>query len=57
VAGPYTATTSTGGSYTVTVAAQFGSPSNPVTVTYLVTATDAAGNVSPATTLTYAVTR
>lgn len=56
-AGPYTATASTGGSYTVTVAAQSGSPSNPVTVTYLVTATDAAGNVSPATTLTYAVTR
>jgi hypothetical protein len=55
--GPYTTSATGNGSYTVTVAAQSGSTSNPVTVTYLVTATDAAGNVSAATTLTYAVTR
>jgi hypothetical protein len=56
-AGPYTTTASTGGSYTVTVATQSGTIWNPVTVTYLVTATDAAGNTSAATTLTHAVTR
>ena len=56
-AGPYTATVSSGGTYTVNVAAVAGSPANPITVTYLVTATDAAGNVSAATELTYAVTR
>ena len=39
------------------VAAVAGTPANPITVTYLVTATDAAGNVSAATVLTYAVTR
>jgi hypothetical protein len=42
---------------TVTVAAQPGSVSNPVTVTYLVTTTDPAGNTSTATTLTHAATR
>jgi hypothetical protein len=56
-AGPYTATAGSGGSYTVTVAAVAGSPASPVTVTYLVTATDAAGNVSAVTVLTYDVTR
>jgi hypothetical protein len=56
-AGPYTATAASGGTYTVNVAAQAGSPGSPVTVTYLVTATDAAGNVSAITILTYAVTR
>jgi large repetitive protein len=56
-AGPYTTTASSGGSYTVTVAAVAGSPSSPVTVTYLVTATDRAGNVSLETVLTYDVTR
>jgi large repetitive protein len=55
--GPYTATASNGGTYTVTVAAVAGSPSSPVTVTYLLTATDAAGNVGGTTVLTYAVTR
>ena len=56
-AGPYTRTAGSGGSYTVTVAAVAGSPSSPVTVTYLVTATDRAGNVSLETVLTYDVTR
>lgn len=56
-AGPYTTTASSGGSYTVTVARVDGSTWNPITVTYLVTATDAAGNVSAATTLTHDVTR
>ena len=39
------------------VAAVAGSPSSPISVTYLVTATDAAGNVGAATTVTYSVTR
>ena len=56
-AGPYTATATTGGSYTVTVARVDGSFGSPITVTYLVTATDRAGNESAETTLTYAVTR
>lgn len=56
-AGPYATTASTGGSYTVAVAQVDGSMGNPITVTYLVTATDRAGNVSAATTLTHAVTR
>jgi hypothetical protein len=56
-AGPYTATASNGGAYTATVARVDGTPASPITVTYLVTATDAAGNVSAETTLTYDVTR
>jgi hypothetical protein len=56
-AGPYTATGTTGGAYTVTVARVDGNWWNPITVTYLVTATDRAGNTSAATTLTYDVTR
>ena len=56
-AGPYTATASSGGAYTVTVARVDGQTWNPITVTYLVTATDRAGNTSAATTLTYNVTR
>lgn len=55
-AGPYTATATTGGTYTVTVARVDGQTWNPITVTYLVTATDRAGNTSAATTLTYNVT-
>jgi hypothetical protein len=39
------------------VARHDGSPGKPVTVTYLVTATDAAGNVSAVTTLTASATR
>jgi hypothetical protein len=56
-AGPYTATATTGGAYSVTVARVDGNWWNPITVTYLVTATDRAGNTSAATTLTYDVTR
>jgi hypothetical protein len=56
-AGPYTATATTSGTYTVTVARVDGQTWNPITVTYLVTATDRAGNPSAATTLTYNVTR
>ena len=56
-AGPYTATASSTGTYTVTVARVDGQTWNPITVTYLVTATDRAGNTSAATTLTYNVTR
>jgi hypothetical protein len=55
-AGPYTKTVSNGGTYTVTVAAADGSPGSPITVTYLLTATDVAGNVGAVTTLTYADT-
>lgn len=55
--GPYTATASGAGAYALVVARTDGSPGQPVTVTYLVAATDAAGNVSAATTLTYSVTR
>jgi hypothetical protein len=40
------------GSYSVAVAATNGTHSTPVSVTYTVTATDAAGNTSSATTLT-----
>ena len=55
--GPYTATASGAGAYTRVVARTDGSPGQPVTVTYLVTATDAAGNVSAVTTLTASATR
>jgi len=55
--GPYTATASGAGAYTLEVARTDGSPGKPVTVTYLVTATDAAGNVSAVTTLTASATR
>jgi hypothetical protein len=54
--GPY-AVTSSSGSYTLTVARVDGSPSAPILVTYLVTATDRAGNVGEATTLTVSATR
>ena len=55
--GPYTATASGVGAYALVVARTDGSPGKPVTVTYLVTATDAAGNVSAVTTLTASATR
>ena len=55
--GPYTATASGAGAYTLVVAQTDGSPAKPVTVTYLVTATDLAGNVSAVTTLTAEATR
>jgi hypothetical protein len=50
--GPYTATASGTGAYTVTVAVAKG-----VTVGYTLTATDAAGNVGPAATLSFATNR
>ncbi len=55
--GPYTDTAAGSGAYTVAVANTKGTPGKPVTVTYLITARDAAGNTSAATTLVYAVTR
>ena len=55
--GPYTAFASGAGAYTLVVARQDGSPGKPVTVTYLVTATDDAGNMSAVTTLTASATR
>jgi hypothetical protein len=50
--GPYTTTAAANGAYSVTVANV-----KSVTVTYVVTATDAAGNVSSQTTLTFADTK
>lgn len=52
--GPYTVTASGTGAYTLTVARADGRSNAPITVTYLVTATDAAGNTGAATTLTFA---
>ena len=47
-------TTATGaGSYIVLVAAEPGKPNSVISVTYTVTATDAAGNTSAAATLNY----
>jgi hypothetical protein len=45
------------GAYTVTVATVNGKPNPPISVTYTVTATDAAGNTSAVTTLTFSDTR
>jgi hypothetical protein len=55
--GPYTATASGAGAYTLVVARTDGTPGKPTAVTYLVTATDAAGNVSAVTTLNASATR
>lgn len=51
------ATANGAGSYTVTVAIENGKPSVPISVTYTVTATDAAGNTSSVTTLNFSDTR
>ena len=48
----YSTTASGAGSYSVNVYPTNGKVSNPVSVTYVVTATDAAGNTSSGTTLT-----
>jgi hypothetical protein len=56
-AGPYTTTAGASGSYMVTVARVDGETWSPITVTFLVTATDRAGNTSATTTLTYDLTR
>jgi Bacterial Ig domain len=50
--GPYTGTASGTGTYTLAVANTRGKKNQPITVTYVVTATDAAGNIGPARTLT-----
>lgn len=51
--GPYTTVASATGAYTVTVLATRGKPATPVTVTYLITATDLAGNTGSALTLSF----
>jgi Big-like domain-containing protein len=56
-AGTYSTTASAGGAYSRLVSTVNGKNKTPITVTYVVTATDAAGNVSAATTVTYADTR
>jgi Bacterial Ig domain len=53
----YSATANGSGAYTVNVAAINGKPSTPVSVTYTITARDAAGNTSGATTLTFSDTK
>ena len=50
--GPYTGSASGTGTYTLSVANTRGKKNQPITVTYLVTATDAAGNTGAAATLT-----
>lgn len=55
--GPYTATADGSGAYIVSVANTKGSPGKPITVTYVVSARDAAGNTSAATTLVFEATR
>jgi len=55
--GSYTTTAAADGSYTVAVATINGKNNKPTTVTYVVTATDAAGNASAGTTVTFADVR
>jgi hypothetical protein len=50
--GSYSTTANGSGSYSVNVYPTNGKVANPISVTYVVTATDAAGNASSATTLT-----
>jgi hypothetical protein len=50
--GSYSGAANGSGAYSVNVYGTNGKPSTPVSVTYVVTATDAAGNTSGATTLT-----
>ena len=50
--GPYTGTANGTGAYTLAVANTGGKKNQPITVAYVVTATDAAGNTGPARTLT-----
>jgi hypothetical protein len=56
-ANTYTTAASAGGTYSRLVDTVNGKSSAKITVTYLVTATDAAGNVSAATTVTFADAR
>jgi Bacterial Ig-like domain/Bacterial Ig domain len=53
----YTATANGSGAYAATVAVVNGKLNPSITVTYVITATDAAGNTSAARTLTYSDTR
>jgi hypothetical protein len=53
----YSTTANGSGAYTVNVAGTNGKPSAPVSLTYTVTATDAAGNTSSATTLNVSDTK
>jgi hypothetical protein len=53
----YPTTVNGAGSYTATVTAEAGKPNTPISVTYTVTATDAAGNTSSVTTLSLSDTR
>jgi len=53
----YSTTASGSGSYSLLVATTNGKPNPSISVTYAVTATDAAGNTSAATTLTFNDTR
>jgi hypothetical protein len=51
--GPYTSVASAAGAYTVTVFATRGKPAAPIAVSYLITATDLAGNTGTALTLNF----
>jgi hypothetical protein len=51
--GPYTSVASAAGAYTVTVFATRGKPATPIAVSYLITATDLAGNTGTALTLNF----
>jgi hypothetical protein len=55
--GSYSTTANGSGAYTVNVYGTNGKPSTPITVTYTITATDAAGNTSAVTTLNYTDTK
>jgi hypothetical protein len=55
--GSYSTTANGSGAYTVNVYGTNGKPSAPITVTYTITATDAAGNTSAVTTLNYTDTK
>jgi Bacterial Ig domain len=55
--GTYSTTANASGAYTVSVAATNGKPNAAISVTYTVTARDAAGNTSSATTITFSDTR
>jgi len=53
----YSATANGSGAYTVNVAGVAGKPNAPISVSYSITATDAAGNTSGATTLNFSDTK
>jgi hypothetical protein len=55
--GSYSTTANASGAYTVNVYGTNGKPSTPITVTYTITATDAAGNTSAVTTLNFTDTK